>query len=88
MQLHNLTLTESLTDSPSKFAVASGSTGNWDRYYVMEAPSAEIKEEWMECIKKILLKDLEMMKGEGNQFTSLDHVMCVIVHSTGNRRCS
>lgn len=48
--------------------MASGSTGNWDRYYIMEAPSAEIKEEWMECIKKILLKDLEMMKGVVNLF--------------------
>ena len=45
--------------------------GNWDRYYIMEAPSAEIKEEWMECIKKILLKDLEMMKGVVNLFEIL-----------------
>ena len=47
--------------------MASGTSGNWDRYYILEAPSTEIKEEWMECIKKILLKDLEMMKGRINQ---------------------
>lgn len=60
LQLHNLTLTESLTDSPSKFAVGSG---NSDRYYILEAPSPEIKGEWTEGIKKILLRDLDMMKG-------------------------
>lgn len=63
LQLHNLTLTESLTDNPCKFAIGSGTVGNWDYYYIMETSSADIKNEWVEKIKKFLLRDLEMMKG-------------------------
>jgi len=67
-QLHNLTLTESLSDSCCKFAVNSGGTATSDHYYIIEAHSAELKEEWVEGIKKILLKDMEMLKSMLSSF--------------------
>lgn len=58
-----MTLTEKEADNPNRFAIGTGQIGDWDKYYIFEAPTSEKKQEWVRTIKDILNQQFEMLKG-------------------------
>ncbi len=63
-QIHSLSVAEKEGDNPCRFAVGTGSVESWEQYYVLEAASAEKKEQWVQSIKEILKGQFELLKGE------------------------
>ena len=59
-----MTLTEKEADNPNRFAIGTGQIGDWDKYYIFEAPTSEKKQEWVRTIKDILNQQFEMLKGK------------------------
>ena len=44
--------------------MGTGSVESWEQYYVLEAATAEKKEQWVQSIKEILKGQFELLKGE------------------------
>ena len=65
-QVHSMTLTEKQGDHPYRFAIGTGQIGDWEQFYIMEANSAERKQQWVVAIKEILRQQFEMLKGTMN----------------------
>ena len=63
-QIHSLSVAEKEGDNPCRFAVGTGSVESWEQYYVLEATSAEKKEQWVQSIKDILKGQFELLQGE------------------------
>ena len=63
-QIHSLSVAEKEGDNPCRFAVGTGSVESWEKYYVLEAGSAEKKEQWVQSIKDILKGQFELLLGE------------------------
>ncbi len=63
-QIHSLSVAEKEGDNPCRFAVGTGSVESWEQYYVLEAATAEKKEQWVQSIKEILKGQFELLKGE------------------------
>ena len=65
LNVHSLSLTEKEGDNPNRFAVGTGIVGEWDQYYLLEAATAEKKQEWLQALKDIMKEQFHLLQGEG-----------------------
>lgn len=63
LKVHSLSVAEKEGDSPNRFAVGTGTVGDWDQYYLLEASSAETKQKWLQALKDIMKGQYELLKG-------------------------
>lgn len=66
-------------DYPNRFAVGTGTVGDWDQYYLLEAPSVEKKQEWLEALKDIMKGQFDLLKGWYCWVGGFFNYYCVLV---------
>lgn len=62
LKVHSLSVAEKEGDSPNRFAVGTGTVGSWDQYYLLEAVSAEKKQEWLKALKDIVKGQYDLLQ--------------------------
>ncbi len=63
LKVYSLSVAEKEGDEPNRFAVGTGTVGDWDQYYLLEAPTVEKKQEWLEVLKDIMKGQFDLLKG-------------------------
>ena len=63
LRVYSLSVAEKEGDEPNRFAVGTGTVGEWDQYYLLEAPTVEKKQEWLEALKDIMKGQFDLLKG-------------------------
>lgn len=63
LKVYSLSVAEKEGDNPNRFAVGTGTVGDWDQYYLLEASSVEKKQEWLEALKDIMKGQFDLLKG-------------------------
>ncbi len=63
LKVHSLSVAEKEGDSPTRFAVGTGTVGSWDQYYLLEASTVEKKQKWVQALKDIMKGQFELLQG-------------------------
>lgn len=64
LKVHSLLVAEKEGDNPNRFAVGTGTSNDWEQYYLLEASSAEKKQSWLQALKDIMKGQYDLLQGE------------------------
>lgn len=64
LKVHRISVAEKQGDNPNRFAVGTGTVGEWDQYYLLEANTYERKMEWVHALKDLMKGQFELLSGQ------------------------